>query len=208
MATSRIRFTKASQVFETYPDLDETVARPETDMAPQAYLDELRKVDPPFSALAYFAHVLPKREAVWWGHQCVTGLLPDLTGTEAEIMELCEAWVRDGDDDSRAAVKKAAESIKADSAAVWVGFAAGWSGGSLSPNEDHRVETPDDLTAKAVNTALLIAVGQVGPGDRSEAIDACLNAGLAFAEGATMPAVSAGAGLTKAEAIAAGTGGG
>lgn len=186
---SRIRFTKASQVFDTYPDLDETVSRPETDMAPDAYIDILIKEDPPYSALAYFAHVLPKREAVWWGHQCVSGLLPGIGGTEAEIMRLCELWVREGDDDSREAVKKAAETIKADSAPVWVGFAAGWSGGSLSPNEDHRVEAPDDLTAKAVNTALLIAIGQAGPGRSAEVIRSCLDAGLEFAKGGAMPAV-------------------
>jgi|GEM_PF-521020 len=195
MATSRIRFTKAGQVFDTFAGLDELVARPKTDketeMEPVAYVDVLRRQDPPFAALAFFAHVLPKREAVWWGHQCVVGLMPELAGREAEIMALSEAWVREGDEDSRVAVKTAVDQEKADKAAVWVGYAAGWSGGSLSPNPDHRVETPDDLTAKAVNTALLIAIGQIGPKGRSQAMQSCLSAGLEFAAGKPMPAVRA-----------------
>lgn len=202
MATSRIRFTRAGQVFDTFAGLDELVARPETDketeMEPAAYVDVLRRQDPPFAALAFFAHVLPKREAVWWGHQCVAGLMPALSGREAEIMALSETWVREGDEDSRVAVKSAVEREKADKAPVWVGYAAGWSGGSLSPNPDHRVETPDDLTAKAVNTALLIAIGQVSPAERAEAIQSCLSAGLEFAAGKPMPSVRAGSGAGSA----------
>lgn len=210
MATTRIRFTKAGQVFDTFAGLDELVARPktdiETDMEPVAYVDMLRRLDPPFEALAFFAHVLPKREAVWWGHQCVAGLMPGLAGREAEIMALSEAWVREGDEDSRIAVKNAVDQEKADKAAVWVGHAAGWSGGSLSPNPDHRVETPDDLTAKAVNTALLIAIGQVPPAARAEAVQSCLSAGLEFATGKPMPVVSVAQGSARISATPMGKG--
>lgn len=58
---SRIRFTKARQVFETFPELSETVSEPATDIAPDAYTLELQKSEAPLSAIAYFAHILPKR---------------------------------------------------------------------------------------------------------------------------------------------------
>lgn len=187
---SRIRFTKANQVFETYPDLSEMVSEPSSDVVPEEYATELQESDAPLSALAFFAHVLPKREAVWWGMKCVEGLVRDKSENDQKVLALSEAWVREGDEEARVAVHKAAELSKTDSAAVWIGLAAGWSGGSLSPVVDQRVEMPDDLTAKAVNTALLIAMGTVGPAQRQDALNSCLSAGLSFAQGGTMPVIN------------------
>jgi len=187
---SRIRFTRAKQVFETFPDLSETVVEPDTDIAPADYTLELQTSEEPLDALAYFAHILPKREAVWWGIHCVSGLVENQSENDRKILALSETWVREGDEEARAAVHEAAQAGKMDRAADWVGLAAGWSGGSLSPNPDYRVETPDDLTAKALNAALLIAIGGLGPEDRDEALKSCLAAGLSFAKGGTMPVVT------------------
>ncbi|MGX1497254.1 DUF6931 family protein [Roseibium aggregatum] len=189
---SRIRFTKASQVFEAYPELSEMVSEPAKDMAPDAYALELQQSEAPLSAIAYFAHVLPKRETVWWGMNCVAGLDQAKTEHDRQVLQLSETWVREGDEDARSAVHAAAEAAKMDSASVWIGLAAGWSGGSLSPNPEQRVEMPDDLTAKAVNTAVLIALGTVEPDKRNDALKSCLSAGLSFAEGGTMPVVTVG----------------
>ncbi len=187
---SRIRFTKARQVFETFPELSETVSEPATDIAPDAYALELQKGEAPLSAIAYFAHILPKRESVWWGMNCVAGLDQAKNEDDRQVLKLSETWVREGDEDARVAVHAAAEAAKNDSASVWIGLAAGWSGGSLSPSPEHRVDMPDDLTAKAVNTAVLIALGTLEPAKRDEALKSCLSAGLSFAGGGMMPAVT------------------
>lgn len=187
---SRIRFTKAKQVFETYSALHELVSEPSPQVAPEDYAVELQESDAPLTALAYFAHVLPKREAVWWGLKCVEGLNKAQNQADKNLLMLCENWVREGDEEARSQVHDAAEAAKPDSAAAWIGLAAGWSGGSLSPNPDHRVEMPDDLTAKAVNTAVLIALGSLHPAERDEALKACLSAGLSFAGGGSMPKVN------------------
>lgn len=187
---SRIRFTKAKQVFEAYPELSDIVSEPTGEVAPEEYTLELQDGDAPLTALAYFAHVLPKRESVWWGMNCVAGLDRACSEDDRQVLALSETWVREGDEDARAAVHAAAESSRSDSAAVWIGFAAGWSGGSLSPNAEHRVEMPDDLTAKAVNTAVLIALGTLAPAERDQALKSCLSAGLSFAGGGAMPMVS------------------
>lgn len=187
---SRIRFTKARQVFEAYPELADTIETPASDVAPEDYALELQQGEEPLQALAYFAHVLPKRESVWWGMNCVAGLDGARSDDDRQVLALSETWVREGDEDARAAVHAAAEAARGDSASVWIGFAAGWSGGSLSPSPEHRVDMPDDLTAKAVNAAVLIALGKVGPEDRDEAVRSCLSAGLSFAGGGAMPVVS------------------
>ncbi|MEO9528682.1 hypothetical protein [Roseibium sp.] len=187
---SRIRFTRAKQVFEAYPELSDIVSEPSGELAPEDYAMELQEGEEPLKALAYFAHVLPKRESVWWGMNCVAGLDGTRSEDDRQVLALSETWVREGDEDARAAVHAAAEAARADSASVWIGFAAGWSGGSLSPNQEHRVEMPDDLTAKAVNTALLIALGTLPASERDEALKSCLSAGLSFAGGGAMPVVS------------------
>ncbi|MEM9635971.1 MAG: hypothetical protein AAGA50_31955 [Pseudomonadota bacterium] len=187
---SRIRFTKAKQVFEAYPDLNETVREPSGLAAPEDYVIELQKSDAPLTALAYFAHALPKREAVWWGMRCVSGLDCNQSESDKKLLALTEYWVREGDEEARAKVHEAAEKSDADSASVWIGRAAGWSGGSLSPLPDQRVEMPDDLTAKAVNAAVLIAIGALMPEERDKALGDCLSAGLSFAGGGNMPSVS------------------
>ncbi len=187
---SRIRFTRAKQVFETYPDLYETVREPKSDVSPQDYVLELQGSDDPFSALAYFAHVLPKREAVWWGYNCVTGLGGGKTEQDRNVLALTETWVREGDEEARTAVRDAVETASKDSASTWIGLAATWSGGSLSPNPEYRVDAPDDLTAKAVNAALMFAVCAQESEIRQDAISACISAGLSFANGAKMPVVS------------------
>ncbi len=186
---SRIRFTKARQVFETYPDLSETVARPSGEKTPQDYALELAGGEEPLGAIAFFAHVLPKREAVWWGMKCVLGLDAPESVADRLVLELTETWVREGDEDARQAVLGAVEAAQAQSSAVWIGRAASWSGGSLSPNPEHRVDMPEDLTAKALNTALLIALGKLLPEHREDALSSCLSAGLSFAEGGSMPVV-------------------
>ncbi|MES0882285.1 DUF6931 family protein [Roseibium sp. SCP14] len=187
---SRIRFTKAKQVFEAYPDLNETVLEPSELAGPEDYVVELQQSDAPLTALAYFAHALPKREAVWWGMKCVSGLDRNQSENDRKLLALAENWVREGDEEARAKVHAAAEATKADSASVWIGRAAGWSGGSLSPLPDQRVEMPEGLTAKAVNAAVLIALGELMPEERDKAFGNCLSAGLSFAGGGNMPSVS------------------
>lgn len=187
---SRIRFTTARQVFETFPELEERVKPPAGDVAPRDYARELLEGDDPFSAVAFFAHVLPKREAVWWGIKCVTGLDGTKSTKDQEVLELAETWVREGDEEARLAVHAATEDMKGNSASLWIGRAAGWSGGSLSPNPDFRVDMPPHLTAIGVNAAMQIAIGTLGPGEREEALNSSISAGLSFADGGVMPVVT------------------
>lgn len=187
---SRIRFTKAKQVFETFPELDEKIAPPEGDISPQDYTMQILEGEDPFSAPVFFAHVLPKPEAVWWGIKCVEGLDRTKTGEDLELLKLCENWVREGDEEARLAVHAITEDAKGNSASLWIGRAVSWSGGSISPNPDFRVDVPPGLTATALNAALQITIGKLGPGERDEGLKTCLTTGLSFADGGVMPVVS------------------
>ena len=188
---SRIRFTSAIQVFQTYPDLEEEMTPPPGDVSPQDFTLDLMKGEDPYAALLFFAHVLPKREAVWWGLRCVTGLDGGKTPEDLKLLELVTAWVQDGDEEARLSVQAAVDEFKGDSASLWIGRAASLSGGSLSPNPEFRVDTLPHLTAVCANGAVQLAIAALGPGVREEALADCISSGVSFAEGGAMPVVLA-----------------
>lgn len=188
---SRIRFTSAIQVFQTYPDLQEELEPPAGDISPQDYTLEILKGEDPYAAILFFAHVLPKREAVWWGLRCVTGLDQNKTAEDLSMLELVTAWVQDEDEEARLSVQAAVDEFKGEGPSLWIGRAASLSGGSISPNPEFRVDTLPHLTAVCANGAVQLAVGALGPGEREEAIADCITAGISFAEGGSMPVVLA-----------------
>ncbi len=188
---SRIRFTSAIQVFQTFPDLEEEMTPPSGDVSPQDFTLTLLQGEDPYAALLFFAHVLPKREAVWWGLRCVTGLDQSKTPEDLNMLELVTAWVQDGDEEARLSVQAAVDEFKGDSASFWIGRAASLSGGSLSPNPEFRVDTLPHLTAVCANGAVQFAIAALGPGVREKAMEDCISAGISFAEGGAMPVVLA-----------------
>lgn len=187
---SRIRFTKAAQVFDAYAELHEDVHPAGGDVSPQDYTLTLLESDEPLSAITFFAHVLPKPEAVWWGLKCVEGLDTNKSAHDRKVLDLCANWVREGDEEARLAVLPETEDLNKNSPSVWMGRAVTWSGGSLSPNPDFRVEVPPGLTAKGVNAALQLAIANQDRFGRGEAPKLCIQSGLSFAEGGVMPVVS------------------
>ncbi|WP_434052104.1 MAG: hypothetical protein RDA78_23025 [Roseibium sp.] len=188
---SRIRFTSANQVFQTYPDLGEDLDPPASDISPQDFALDILKGEDPYAAILFFAHALPKREAVWWGLRCVIGLDQGKTTEDMKLLELVTSWVQDGDEEARLAVQAATDDFVGDSPSLWIGRAASLSGGSLSPNPEFRVDTLPHLTAVCASGAVQLAITGLRPGPREEAIGDCISAGISFAEGGAMPVVLA-----------------
>ena len=98
--SDRLRFTTARQVFEAFPTAASDI---EVEPADEAPLDFARKLLAPgrrFESIVYLAYLLPRREAVWWGCQCVRAI----SGNKADDALLAaEAWVRDPDETTRRA---------------------------------------------------------------------------------------------------------
>ncbi|MET1415355.1 hypothetical protein ABVF61_23980 [Roseibium sp. HPY-6] len=187
---SRIRFTKAAQVFEAFAELHEDVQPAEGDVSPQDHTLALLEGDDPHTAITFFAYILPKPEAVWWGLKCVEGLDTNKSEHDRKVLDLCANWVREGDEEARLAVLPETEDFNNNSPSVWIGRAVAWSGGSLSPNPDFRVDVPPALTAKGVNAAVQLAIANQDRAGRGEAPKLCIRSGLSFAEGGVMPVVS------------------
>ena len=104
------------------------------------------------------AHLLPKREAVWWGILSVDAACGDSLGAEDETAkEAALAWVEQPSDGQRRQCEAAAGKTKLDGPGSWLAMAAFWSGGSIAPEEMGEVKPDEKLTGQAIASSLMIA---------------------------------------------------
>ena len=136
----------------------------------------LARSDEPLGAIAYFAYLLPRREAVWWGIQCVRAL----KGTAAPdvALQAADRWVRIPEEDTRVAALSVAGSASRRASTTWLALAAAWSGGEIAPN----ARAKPHLTAKAVRAAIVLALAEANA-DPTPWVSAFIDAGLRFVQG-------------------------
>jgi hypothetical protein len=73
------------------------------------------------------------------------------------------------------------------SPATWAVLAAGWSGGSIVPEEMGYSPADPEQTAKAVRVALFIAMSHLEGETKHQLMTVCLQDGIQFASGASSP---------------------
>lgn len=174
---SRLRFAAAREVFDAYPGLaDDIRAQPSGD-PPIAYLRALAAGETPEDALTFCAYALGRREAVWWGCQCVRSVAAVAPGGEDACLRAAEDWVREPEDGRRVAALRLGGTSDRRGATPWLALAAGWSGGNISTVEGGFVASQPEMTAKAVRTAILIALARVGAKDRGQRLGLCVDGG-------------------------------
>jgi hypothetical protein len=176
--SNRLRFSTARQVFEAFPTVATDVEAQPADEAPLEFARKL--LGRRFEAIVYIAYLLPRREAVWWGCQCVRALAGNKVD---DALLAAEAWVRGPDDTTRRAALNLGWTRDPRIATTWLALAAGQSGGSISPEDAHPVAPPPQATAVDVKAAVILAIAQTPPLGQSAWLSACVEAGITFAEG-------------------------
>ncbi len=180
-----------------WPPVAETVRRaglpPETaDLAADApdgpvLIDRLREAALFPEAVRYLAFALPKRQAVWWACRCVRqGPLTAVSAAPdpaSVALEAAEQWAADPSETNRRAAGAAGESAGAGTPAGCAAMAAFWSGGSLAPEGLPVVPPADDLTARGVTGAVMIAAVAIEPQHAPDRFRKFLDLGLAVAAG-------------------------
>jgi hypothetical protein len=177
----RIRFATARGVYESFADLRRIAAPPEDDSAPLDYARALLSSPRPSEAVIFVAHLLPRREAVWWAIQCVRAMLGPSADDEA--FRAADAWVRAPEEDSRRAALAAASAGDQKAATTWLAFAAGWSGGSVTSTNKDPMAPPPAACAQGVHTAVILAACAGDPIGVVDRLKACADAGIRFADG-------------------------
>jgi hypothetical protein len=178
---SRIRFATAASVYDAFADLRMMAAAPIGAAAPLDHARTLLDSKRPNDAILFLAHVLPRREAVWWAIQCVRALLD--ARAEDDALRAAEAWVRAPEDESRLESLALARAGDPRAATTMLAFAAGFSGGNIGAPDLPPMPAPASACATAANAAIMIAVTAGEPRAVVERIRACAEAGARFADG-------------------------
>lgn len=176
---SRLRFSTAREVFETFPAAGKVIRTAPTIEHPLAFLKRLAQGPAPIEAIGFCAFVLPRREAVWWATQSLRamqrpGAPPD------EAITAAEAWVRDPRDELRRVALAVAEAGDTAQPGTWAAWAAGYSGGSMVAT--HMVPCPPDLTAKMARIAVVTALGRLRGPEHDAALRNCVEACIRLAD--------------------------
>jgi hypothetical protein len=176
---SRIRFTNAQQIFEAFPAAAEDIRSPRDDDDALEFAFRLLRSSEPIEAVAYFAYLLPRREAVWWGAQCVRALRGRAAPDAA--LSAAEDWVRVPEETQRRAALDVGTGAPKRVATTWLALAAGWSGGNIASQGNARAKP--HLTAKAVRAAIILALAQAAVRDPTPWIAAFVEAAVRFVKG-------------------------
>jgi hypothetical protein len=180
---SRNRFLTVRDVFEAFPQAASDLEIEPSEDSPLDVIGELAASDGPERAVTLCAYVLPRREAVWWGCQCLRKVFPSVGAEEKMMLEAAEAWVREPEEERRRKALTRGNQGDGRSPAAWVALAAGWSGGNVSSAEAGAVPAPPDLTARAIRVAVLSSLARVGARERAATLTACVEMGLNLLRG-------------------------
>ncbi len=162
-------------------DVNELAASAKT---PDALIDELAKQGKVQDALRLRAHLLPKRQAVWWGCLCVRGDVDaPLPAPQVAALDAAEAWVREPDEERRRDAERRSESAKYSGIGATLALSAFWSEGSIAPEGNPDVLADERLTSQGVAAALISAAYHGDPSKSQTRIDSFLAKGKDVANG-------------------------
>ena len=174
-------YALARDLFEAIPEAgDDMRARPDNE-TPLAYIALLKQSKTPEEAVTFTAYALPRRKAVWWGHQCLTSVDHLLSPQDKHMLQLAENWVREPEEHLRYQAMNEATAARDTTPGTWIAYAAAWSGGSLSTPDLPRVPPPAFATPRAVNTAIMGVLAKVDTKNRASTLGAFVDMGVGLA---------------------------
>lgn len=157
------RSLRVDQPIELYRKIPEvalfTKHRPLEHEDPLEFLYRLRGSTTPEDAITYSAFAPEPAAAINWGMQAVRNTMQELPPEDVNLAALLGQWLDHPTAENRWHVMHVALFAPRRSAVVYLGLAAGWSGGALAPNDP--VNVPSWRAPKAVNAGVLRALGQV-----------------------------------------------
>ena len=139
-------------------------------------------------AIRFVAHLLAKREAVWWGTLCVwqTLRVAKVSTVEEKLLKAILAWILQPGEGSRRATLPLAQAAEITTPAGCLGWAVFWSTGSMHAPDLPVVAPPAYLTNHTVAGAILMAVA-TGPESPTRRELQFLRMGIEVANGVNLP---------------------
>lgn len=153
-------------------------------MGGRAYVSALCDAKRHADAVAFIAHALPRREAVWWALVCAREAAGEQPTPEVRAaLDATEVWMRHPGDEQRRAAMEAAKKATFKTPAGCAGLAAFLSGGSLSVPGQPDVPPGPFHTAKAVYGAVALAAIGEDPKTAPDRFQKFIDHGVALGDG-------------------------
>ncbi|MGR3467476.1 MAG: DUF6931 family protein [Shimia sp.] len=164
-----LRFDRPAVLYREMPEVAHfTKSRPEASEDSFTFLDRLRGSTTPEDAVTFIAFAIEPRLAIQWGVTCVKDVSAYMADEERQLLAWIDGWLENPTPQNRWRILQVALFNGTRSPAVYLGLAVGWSGGPYAPNDPVRL--PPWRAPRAVNSAVLRALGQVGLENRSVAL--------------------------------------
>jgi hypothetical protein len=178
---SQVRFVTVRDLFDSYPSASADVGPAEDSMRSLDFIRALVSKKEWQPAVSFCAYLLPRRVAVAWACRSVRRMVRELRSDEERMLGFAEDWVAEPEEPRRR--KALASGMMGDrrSPATWVVLAAGWSGGSVVPEEMGYAPAAPEQTAKAVRVALFITLSRLNREAIHDLMTACLQDGILLA---------------------------
>jgi hypothetical protein len=155
------------------------------ELTPAEFLAQLMAAKEYASAVAFLAHALPRREAVWWACLCVqvgpaAGKI--LAKQEQEALDAAVRWVLDPIEPNRRAAERPGRAIGPRSLCGYIALAAFYSGGSVNPPGQPVRPPAPGKTAQCITHSMLRIANKFYPRLRDEALRQFLAIGSEIAD--------------------------
>jgi hypothetical protein len=141
---------------------DEAAALIRPDREPRDYVEFLIRNDLYADAVGLLAHVLPKREAVWWAWTCAREVAEDAEA-EAAVLDATGKWIVEQTDELRRAAGEAAEALDYATPSAMAGLAAFMCGDTLGPADAAPAPPPETAAAQLIGGAICMAAALGDP---------------------------------------------
>lgn len=122
------------------------------------FIQKLLQVHALKDVIGVISQALPPREAVYWACLCVRDVLDEKKNPDDGLaIRAAEQWLVKPNEDDRYLNLLMAEKLEYATAAAWVSNAVFWSGGSITPKGEAKVEAPEGIFGKAICGAISLA---------------------------------------------------
>lgn len=176
-----LHFATAWGLFDSFPTLaGDMRSRPGTESSLDFFVSLSRSTIPE-EAITFGSHLLPRRKAVWWGHECLRSVAQVLSDHDLYMLKLAESWVREPEEEQRLRALAEGMACRTKTPGVWIALGAGWSGGSMVDADVPRIQPPAYLTPRAVNAGILSGLARVDNQHRAAALKHFVDLGVGLA---------------------------
>lgn len=176
-----VPFAVTDDLFEAFPTASEDMQSRPSGEAPLEFMQMLVHGPIPEEAITFGAYLLPRRKAVWWGHECLRTLTQLLTEQDLRMLQLAERWVREPEEEQRVHALTQATACRSKTPGVWIALAAGWTGGSMVDPPLPKLSPPPYLSPRAVNAGILSGLARVSYTHRASTLTHFVEMGIGIA---------------------------